>query len=67
MAAKSFRLRHRETGDTFVWKFRRDEILRGWVLTDHDGYERFRPGTWLDFVPFAKLVAENHGLDCPLS
>lgn len=36
-------------------------IISGWQFTDHDGYERFSEGNWLDLVSMVKLTAENYG------
>jgi hypothetical protein len=39
----------------------------GWLLIAPDGYRRFNPGNWQQFVPFARLVISNHGYTTTLS
>jgi len=41
--------------------------VRGWQLTTADGCERFCEGSWIDFVPFARAIADNYNANIPLS
>ena len=57
-------------GERETWAFQRvrswDVTLKryvtGWHLRTGDGCVRISEGTWIDFVPFVQLIAENYGL-----
>lgn len=69
-----FTVRNAE-GESFKWSFQYlkhvystlGRHMNGWLLTTHDGCERFSEGGWIDFVPFVHLVAGNYGCTAHLS
>lgn len=46
---------------------RRPRRISGWSFTDHEGYERFSEGNWINFVPEFHRVARNYGFTSNLS
>ena len=53
----------REPGRQYRWL----REMSGWTLTAPDGTERFCEGNWEQFVTFANMVLDNHGLKPVLS
>lgn len=45
----------------------RPRKVRGWLFIDHEGYERFAEGNWLDLVALFRLVASNYGFTSTIS
>lgn len=45
----------------------RRKMVSGWGFIDHEGYNRFQEGNWLDFVPYFKQTADNYGFTTTLS
>lgn len=67
-----------ETGNIYKWTVRhlvatnltlgqKPKKIAGWSFTDHEGYERFAEGNWMDLVAKFRLVAENYGLTSNIS
>ena len=54
-------------GKKYKWLYYREPRLNRWILQDYDGIGRTGPCTWIEFVPFANLILENHGMDFRLS
>lgn len=46
---------------------KRSRYVSGWSWTDHDGYERFSEGNWLELVTSFLRCAANYGFTCNLS
>ncbi len=77
MKRTATRLQDKE-GNVYKWTFwymsainltlgRKPRIVHGWAFTDHEGYERFCEGNWIDFVPYFRMIADNYGLVTTLS
>jgi hypothetical protein len=72
-AWKTFQVFEKD-GSREVWAFQRvrswnvtfKRYVTGWELRTGDGCVRFSEGTWLDFVPFIRLVAGNYGVEVSL-
>jgi hypothetical protein len=75
----AFHVIHRETGERLRWTLRREtgvywiragrkpKKIDAWMLTDHEGYQRYLESNWLDSVPLVHRHADNHGCDCFIS
>jgi len=63
-----------ENGAIYRWKLERvprayncggnlmkSRVISGWQFADHDGYQRFVEGSWIDLVPRVKATAANYG------
>ncbi len=68
------------TGNVFFWtvryvarafncggKLKKARHISGWSYTDHEGYERFSEGNWIELVANFKLTAENYGFTTNIS
>lgn len=72
-AWKTFQVSEKD-GSREVWAFHRvrawnvtlKRYVTGWELRTADGCVRFSEGTWMDFVPFVRLVAGNYGVEVSL-
>lgn len=49
-----------------AWNVTLKRYVTGWELRTGEGCVRFCEGTWLDFVPFIRLVAMNYGVEVAL-
>lgn len=48
-------------------RLQRKRKCAGWVLQDHEGYERHCEGNWADFVTFFNATAERYGMTNKIS
>jgi hypothetical protein len=52
---------HHETHMTNIVLGKKTRHFDGWIIKDHDGYERISEGNWLNLVEYFNLVASNYG------
>ena len=58
-----FTVTHADTGKRYTWAFFRN--ADGWILRDHENYERNVGSRWTDAVPVIHMIAENYGMKSP--